>query len=329
MGLMSKGYVIAHRSFLSEAAYEIFYQKGFIFSKLAGVLLGFLKRIIHLFESLKYDYVFVYRELTPIGPPVFEWLLTKIFLKKLIYDFDDAIWLLSTSSENRIVGLLRNSAKVGKICAWSYKISAGNQFLGDYAATYCKNISVIPTSIDLMRQGGRTKIHRAETVPVIGWTGSHSTVPFLEQMDRVLLPMMESGRARLLVICNKKPHLSFPFEYIAWKEQTEVDDLLNIDIGIMPLPNTEWSKGKCGFKALQYMSLRIPAVVSPVGVNSKIINHFENGYLCENDEDWINTLEMLINDHELRSTVGHQGYETVKRHYSAEVVHKKYKELFG
>ena len=114
-----------------------------------------------------------------------------------------------------------------------------------------------------------------------------------------------------------------------WKAETEASDLSELDIGIMPLPDDEWSKGKCGCKGLQYMALKIPSLLSPVGVNKDIIQNGINGYLPNTHEDWIRDLSNLIESEQLRSEIGSKGYETVYEKYSIAAVRNRYVEAFG
>ena len=131
------------------------------------------------------------------------------------------------------------------------------------------------------------------------------------------------------VISNHPPDLDFDdLEYIQWNRDTEIEDLKSIQIGVMPLENSQWAKGKCGFKGLQYMSLHIPSVMSKVGVNPEIISHRENGWLCETEEDWKEALQTLIENRELREKLGSAGYQTVKTRYSVEANTTNYLNLF-
>jgi glycosyltransferase involved in cell wall biosynthesis len=132
-----------------------------------------------------------------------------------------------------------------------------------------------------------------------------------------------------VVIADKPPTLALrKITFIPWSDKSEVEDLMKIDIGIMPLPDDEWSKGKCGFKILQYMSLNIPSVSSAVGANKEIVRNGENGFLCSNDQEWFKNISTLIESAELRQRIGRAGRETVVRQYSVNSNTPRFLSLF-
>lgn len=283
------------------------------------LLKGFSKRLLVIPAIIPADYVFIHRETTPIGPPVFEWLIAKVLHKKIIYDFDDAIWLTDKINESKIERLIRWRSKVASICKWSYRISCGNEYLANYARQFNPNVVINPTTIDT------ENLHKPGVVPkentnkiTIGWTGSHSTLKYLKEIEVALQHLIKKyPHVQVLVIADRKPDLQINnLIYLRWSKETEAEDLLKIDIGIMPLPDDEWSKGKCGFKALQYMGMEIPCVASPVGVNKKIIDHGINGLLAEDEQEWIENLEYLINTPIAREQLGKAGRKKVVDNYS-------------
>ena len=286
-------------SFLTNQAWKILYQPGKILQKSFWILYGFLRRLVIVLLVYKYDFVFIHREASPIGPPIFEWMIAKIWRKKIIYDFDDAIWLANTSEQNKIAARIKWHHKVSSICKWSYKISAGNRYLADFALQYNKNVIINPTTIDTEGMHNPTK-KVANKVFTIGWTGTHSTMPYMIPILPILDELAEKYAFKLLIISNQKPEFDRSYvEFIKWNKSTEIQDLQKMDVGIMPLTDDKWAKGKCGFKALQYMSLKIPAIVSPVGVNTEIVDHGINGFICNNPEEWKDALSRFFNDQNL------------------------------
>jgi glycosyltransferase involved in cell wall biosynthesis len=163
----------------------------------------------------------------------------------------------------------------------------------------------------------------------IGWSGSFSTIQHLDTLREALTNLAGSEQFRLRVIGTPEYTLDgVDVESMPWRADTEVADLSAIDIGIMPLPDDGWSKGKCGLKALQYMALGIPTICSPVGVNSTIIEDGVNGYLAGSNADWISKLKVLIHDGTLRERIGLAGRETVEQKYSAKVIAPLVHEVF-
>ena len=296
---------------------------------MVGILWGLIKRIIHIFYALSSDYVFIHREVTPLGPPIFEWILSKILRKRIIYDIDDAIWLENTSEENRFISRMKMPQKIFKICRWSYKVSCCNEFLASNVRTYNSRVSIIPTTIDTRIWNQVKEVNKNQSLR-LGWTGTHSTLPYLLCIRSALEKILKKYPKLIFrIICNKRPEWDIPnLEFLNWEKSTEIQDLAAIDIGLMPLPSSSWAEGKCGFKILQYFALGIPAVASPVGVNKNLIRSGDNGYLCSGKDEWIRNLDMLINSKELRDQIGNNGRKTLVKHYSMEVNATNFLRLF-
>lgn len=313
------GYRYTFQSFWTERGWKILYSRGKKLSKFRFLMLGFLRRLSLVFSTAGYDLVFIHREIAPVGPPFFEYLLARIFRKKIIYDFDDAIWLPNTSDTNRIIAGIKYPGKVKKICQWSKRVSVGNQYLASYAAQYNENVVISPTVVDTRHHHNQAKIHQQNTRPVIGWTGTHSTASYLKLLEHPLKWLRSEMDFEFVVISNQSPEMDFDgLRYIPWSKQSEIQQLLLFDVGVMPLEDSLWEQGKCGFKLIQYLSLGIPAVASPVGVNSQIIEHGKNGFLAASAEDWVGSLKALLQNPDLRNSMSQQGRHKVEKFYSAE-----------
>jgi glycosyltransferase involved in cell wall biosynthesis len=300
--------------FWSEKGWEVLYQKGRLLRKTAFLLHGIFKRLILIFSIPAYNMIFIHREVLPLGPPLLEFIISRILKKKVIYDFDDAIWLANTSQQNTIAAKLKWHSKVRSICKWSWRVSCGNDFLAQFAQRYNPLVSVNPTTIDT--QYHVPGLHKNELI-TIGWTGTHSTSKYLKSLTGALEKLRLNYNFRLLIISNQKPDLEFGhYQFEKWSLGSEIDLLNSIDIGIMPLEDTVWEKGKCGFKALQYMALEIPTVASAVGANRQIIDHEKNGYLCTNESDWLHYLSKLMASDTLRKQIGKEGRKKVLENYS-------------
>jgi glycosyltransferase involved in cell wall biosynthesis len=187
--------------------------------------------------------------------------------------------------------------------------------LAEYARQFNQHITIIPTVVNTDEQG-LTKVGENERI-VVGWTGSHSTLMYVEALEDVLLKLKKEFEFDVMIMANKEPHFrELGHHFIPWSEKAEIEELAKIDIGIMPLPDDEWTKGKCGLKAIQYMALGKPAVVSGVGVNSEIVDHGINGFVCYTDEDWEKYLGLLISNRMLCIEMGASAYKKVEDFYS-------------
>ncbi|WP_242927773.1 glycosyltransferase family 4 protein [Pontibacter vulgaris] len=314
--------------FWNNKTWAILYKPGKTWQKVLGLTIGYLKRVMLLPRVLTYDFVFIHREATPLGPPWFEWLVSRVFRKRIIFDFDDAIWMPNISPDNSLVAKYKWHNKTADICRWSYKVSCGNSFLQNYALKYNSNTILLPTTIDTRNLHNKTRNQHTEKL-VIGWTGSHSTLPYLKLLEPVLRKLEEKYDFDFLVIADTVPELKLgSFKYKVWQKETEIEDLLSFNIGVMPLPDTDWAKGKCAFKALQYMALGIPAVVSEVGANTTAVPHGTTGFVCSSQQDWYTYLEQLLLNPELRTQIGKAGQLWVEENYSTKAHQKTFLKLF-
>ncbi len=308
------------RAFYSLKTWEILHLEGNVPRKIYRILISFLFRFFHIIHSLFYDVVFIHREAAPIGPPFFEYILIKVFRKKVVYDFDDAIWLPNYSEANTDYHKYKNYKKVKDIMKWATKISAGNQYLADYASQFNNNVVVNPTTIDTENyHNPQLFIPVQKDKIVIGWTGTHTTCKYLEFLVPVLDRLKNDFDFEFCVISNQAPDFEIPnMNFIQWNKETEIQDLLRFDVGVMPLYNDKWAKGKCGFKALQYLSLGIPAIVSPIGVNIQIVDEDQNGFICESEEEWYKALYYFMKDEKHRDEMKSAARSKVEDYYSVK-----------
>lgn len=265
------------------------------------------------------DLIWLEYEMLPWLP----WLFERFTWPKktpVITDYDDAIFHRYDQSGNAIVrGAL--GTKVDKVMKASDVVVAGNRYLAERAARAgARRIELVPTVVDAARYGARRGV-RDDDRPRIGWIGTPETwrscaQPFAELLRSVAT---HAGAVCRLVGAEPQPRVAEPFELLPWSEGTEVESIHGMDIGIMPLPDTPWTRGKCGYKLIQYMACGLPVVASPVGVNAEIVEHGVNGFLAESEDDWKTALEMLLRDPELRRSMGQAGRRKVEVAYSLEV----------
>lgn len=327
--LKDKGVHLEFSYLLGPQEDKLFYAPGNFFSKLGIVLRSWKKRKQDVRRAKNFDAVLIIRESIFIGPALFEKRLKKSGVK-IIYDFDDAIWKLDVSRSNRWFGFLKFPAKTASIIRLADVVMAGNQYLADYALRYNKNVHIVPTTVDTDQFTGAE--HQAKSPVVIGWSGSLTTIKHFDLALPVLRKIREKyGREVSFKVIG---HHAFRNEElditgVAWTKASEVPELRDIHIGIMPLPDDEWAKGKCGLKGLVYMSLGIPTVMSPVGVNSEIIRHGQNGFLPKTAEEWLEVLSQLIDNPELRKSIGEAGRKTAVERYSVLSQRERYLKILG
>lgn len=299
---------------ISETDEQYFYSPGKFGRKLWILFKAYLKRWSDVRSAKDYDVIFVQREALMTRTTFFERMLAK--RKPMIFDFDDAIWKMDVSSANQNLKWLKNPAKTSRIIQSSDLVIAGNNYLLGYACKFNMNSIVIPTTVDtdLFKP-----LPKNNSSVVIGWSGSKTTIKHFELAVPVLKRIKDEFGEDVSFKVIGEPNYTNELLGIkgdAWNSSTEVADLNAIDIGIMPLPNDEWSKGKCGLKGLTYMSLEIPTIMFAVGVNTEIIQHGDNGFLYQTDDELFNLLKNLILDKELRKRIGHAGRKTVEAKYS-------------
>ncbi len=317
--LTEVGYHYKLAPFISASAWSILYKPGHHLAKVTGVLGGFLRRIALLFSVSSYDFIFIHREAAPIGPPIFEWIIARLLKKKIIYDFDDAIWMKDPAGEQTMVSRLKWQQKVGSICRWAYKVSCGNTYLRDYAQQFNANAIINPTTLDTELLHNQVRDQQNTTIPIIGWTGTHSTLRHLDLVWPVLERLEKEGHNFIFhVISNQPPQYTGlrSLQYSPWRKSTEIQDLLQFHVGLMPLVDDPWARGKCAFKALQYMALGMPALVSPVGMNTEVVEEEKNGFICATDNQWYTALRSLLVNDALRAQQGVAARRTIVECYS-------------
>jgi glycosyltransferase involved in cell wall biosynthesis len=325
--LRKRGVEITYASFEDEELHALLYQPGMKLKKLQLVTRGLGRRLSHVRKVKDYDLVYILREAALLGPPVFERLIAQSGVP-MIFDFDDAIFVSYRSPSNGYLSYLKFASKTKTICRIASHVMVGNPYLADYARQVNDRVTVVPPTIDTEKYRVPERKEKSGSV-VIGWTGSHSTVQHLDTVRGALKKLAEKESFRLRVIGT--PVYECPpidVEARSWRAATETEDLRDVDIGMMPLPEDRWSKGKCGMKALQFMALGIPTICSPVGVNTDIIQDDQNGFIATTEDEWVEKLTRLLRSAELRQRLGHAGRVTVEERYSAITQAPRVYEVF-
>jgi glycosyltransferase involved in cell wall biosynthesis len=257
-----------------------------------------------------YDLHMVYRLRTLLPVPGYE-----SRQKPDVYDFDDAIFLGSISGANVRYRWLKREASLSMAYVRGARlVIAGNRFLADRVLPDARRVEVVPSCVDPDRQP--TRRHEERDVVTVGWIGSRSTSVYVPMVLPALERVNRGGLRARLVLVGADPSIRSPWiEHRPWSLASEASELASFDVGIMPLPDNEWERGKCGYKLLQYFSAGVPAIASPVGVNRDLVGD-GRGVLAASTADWVAALELLLGDAELRRSLGAAGREYVEREYS-------------
>jgi len=314
------------RPFVSSEFYRIIYKRGKFFEKVYFFLKALIGRIWDIFLAAHCDIVFIHREACPFGPPLFEWLIYKSG-KPIIFDFDDAIFLENFNPVNRFYNFLKFPSKTKGIIRMSSQVIVANRFLEEYARNFNPNVHILPTSIDTDKFN--VKINRPSKALTIGWIGSFTTAPYLKIIFHAMQILSRRHNFVLKIVGAGKDIFikDVKIENIAWQLDREVEDFQTIDIGIYPLEDSLWARGKAGFKAIQYMAVGVPVVASPIGMTRELIQDNVNGFLADSEEEWIVKISRLIEDTGLRQLVGLNGRKTIEAKYSVAINAHKYMEI--
>lgn len=278
---------------------------------------GYLHRLKVFLGLRRYDLIWLEKEIFPFLPSVFEWLLNVMNIPYVV-DYDDALfhrydqhswWPVRVFLGRKIDLVMRHAAVV----------IAGNEYLAKRALSAgARRVEIVPTVIDIKRYSISRGV--SNNTPIVGWIGSPSTSGYLLELKSVFQDLREQFDVRFVAIGARQKDLAgLPVEVWPWSEETEVQSIRSFDIGIMPLSDSPWERGKCGYKLIQYMACKLPVVASPVGVNKEIVSHGENGFLAERVDDWKEALGKLLKNHDLRLRMGERGRIKVERWYSLQV----------
>jgi glycosyltransferase involved in cell wall biosynthesis len=279
----------------------------------------FLFRFIYLiFNSV--DQVFVQRD-----------FLSKLLLRliqakriKLIYDFDDAIYLETSDSS-------KNQDKTARMIKAAYAVIVSSDDLIQFASAYNPNVYVIPSPVDIIGKAELKKSKSSNELVTVGWIGSVTTTKYLKE---IIVPFTEIGlttRFRFLVIGAGEQIVIPGIEVVQkeWSFEKEAEFLDEMDVGIMPLPENDWTQGKGGYKLILYSSAGLPLIASPVGINKRIVVPGSNGFLAGTRNEWIKYIRLLLDDEDMRLEMGAKAMEIAKENYSREVCFNKLISIIG
>lgn len=321
--LRSVGIDVTLRSLFTAEFFNLVYRRGQYVRKASGFAALALKHLASLRDLSRFDLLLLYREMLPIGPAIVERLLALRSGPPMIFDFDDAIFLPSVSEANRSIAALKQPRKVATIIRHSDRVIAGNEYLATYARRFNDAVTVIPTVVDTTKFVPHTGSSNGATrpAPIVGWIGSPTTASYLRGLMPVLHDVQRTQPFVLRVSGVGEP-IEAPglaIEQPSWSLVGEVELFNTCDVGVYPLADDEWARGKCGFKAIEFMACGVPVVASAVGVNREIVQDGVNGFLASTSAEWIEKLGRLLADPELRSRIGAAGRRTIVDRYSLQV----------
>lgn len=239
--------------------------------------------------------------------------------RRRLFDIDDALWLLGRSKFSE------------RIAAESFGIIAGNEFIADYYRQYCPRIWVVPTSVDT---GAWKPVIKRQPGPwTVGWIGTSSNLPHLTALEAPLAAFLERhDDAQLLVVCDRRPRFnSIPERsqrFVRWSVDSEIELVQQMDVGLMPLPDTEWARGKCALKMLLYMAVGIPVITSPVGVGASLASRAEIGVTANSQDDWYDALQLLFDSGAAARSMGMAGRRLAEEKYSVLENSERLAEIF-
>ncbi len=318
--LQAAGVSVTIAPFFDRSFFDLVYQPGRYLEKLGAFVRQSVARVRQLLARGRFDVFFVYREAYPIGPAWFESIVMRSG-RPVIYDFDDAIFLSNTSEANRFASALKYPRKVASIVARSALVLAGNEYLATYARAYNSAVRVLPTCVDTDVFVPRSTPRSASDPLVVGWIGTPTTAAYVRSMAPVLARLAPRHNFVLRVSGS-----GAPLEFVGvrtlnerWSLDGEVGLFNTCDVGVYPLADDEWARGKCGFKAIQFMACGVPVVAAAVGVNTEIIEDGVNGFLASDEREWEAKVSRLLADPSLRARMGAAGRRTIEERYSLAV----------
>ena len=324
------GYTLYKSSFFGKRTWDILWKKGFYTKKVLGTLRGYWRRWKDLHRIKECDIIYIFMWATPLGSSFFE-RLYRLLSRRLVYDIEDNIIMEQGNVINPFVTMLKGPGKARYLIKTADHVITSSPFLNDYCLgiNRLKSCSFISSSVDSKRFVPTNTYNNNKAV-TIGWTGTFSSKIYLDLLRDVFLELNKRIDFKLRVIGNFQYDLpGIDLEVIQWTKETEVEDLQGIDIGIYPLVQDDWVLGKSGLKAIQYMAFGLPTVATNVGTTPKIIEHMANGWLVKTEEEWIEALEELIKNPQLRRDLGEAARLTVLENYSTDVVKSTYLSILN
>lgn len=275
----------------------------------------YLDQLYRVLSASRPDVVFIYREAALIGPALIE-RLSRRWKTPIIYDIDEPIFVPYVSPRNGRLNLLKCFSKTHSLFRMSNNVLAVNKAIGEYASRYTQKVSIVPMAVDTDRYCPTDERNKSGQVK-IGWVGTLTNQPNLEIVAEPLAKLQQTFGTGVRVVADEPMKLpGLEVEFIPWNYDEEVRLLQACQIGVVPVKASPWSRWKFFFKLIQYMSLGLPVVATPTGSNLEIVEHGVNGFLADSPEEWYRYLKDLINNPELRASMGEAARNKVETEFS-------------
>lgn len=319
--LAERGITMEVRPFLDSSLFASLYRRAEMWRTGVRLLDAWWRRFGDVWRARDFDVLLVQREAMLFGPPVIEWLSMRFAGCPMVLDLDDATYLSYISPVyGRLVSRLKWFGKTDDLIRWAKIVTCGNRNIADYVAGKGVRSLVIPTVVDTEQFRPAATIKRKENEElVLGWIGTHSTFEYLETIFPALQQLARTRPFRLKVIGAGRDSINLPgvtIENLPWSMEREIADFQSLDIGLYPLVESPWAAGKSGFKAIQYMAVGVPYVVTPVGASGEIGVPGETHLCATTVDEWRDALATLLTSADLRARMGEAGRLYAVRHYN-------------
>jgi L-malate glycosyltransferase len=315
--------------FQSNRFWDITPKKGRLIEKIVWTLIGYFHRFLFLFRLRNYDVAYVFLWVTPFGAPLFEWLYSKL-ARKIIFDIDDLVFLGHASAANSWVSKLKGKNKPIYMMKKADHVITCTPYLDSFVRKYNSHTTDISSTIKTDKYSIVNE-YKNDHKLILGWSGSHSTSKYLYLIQEVLLKLNQTHPFKLLVMGRNNFNIDgLEIECIKWSEEIEIFTIQRFDIGLYPLPDELWVHGKSGLKALQYMACGVPTVAMKVGeAIERVITNEVDGYIVYSDTDWLEALKQLMENPNLRKSMGQNARKKVVDNYSIAANQNTYLKILN
>lgn len=324
--LKDYGWTVDIYHFESDSLHEVLYQKGRTLSKITRMTSCYLKQLKVILKNPPCDVLFIFREASLIGPAVIERLAKRLNVP-IIYDFDDPIFLTDLNSVNGLFNRLKFAGKTHTLFRLSDRVIAINDIMGGYAKKFNPAVSVVPNFVDAERFCPAE--NPADDTVRLAWSGSFSTMRNLKAIGEPLRRLQEKYKVPVRVIGNGDLKIDgVRLDVRQWSAQTEVSDLQDCSVGMVPLVEHPSNKWKFFLKVIQYLAVGLPVVAQKAGSNSDVIKDGVNGFVVENEKQWYERLALLIEDDDLRRKMSRAARQTVLDNYTPQIQMPRVAQIF-